>query len=116
MGDNNVIGVVEVNLKLENISRDIILKALDKLWVSGNKIADDARLAVPVKTGRLRDSIVAETPTMSGDEIRCVISASVEYAIFVEMGTYKMKARPYLKPALYKNKDEFERQMRGLVG
>lgn len=114
--ENGIVGVAEVNLKLENVTRDVILKALDKLWIAGNKIADDARLGVPVKTGRLRDSIVAETPTMGGDEIRCVISANTEYALYVEMGTYKMKARPYLKPALYKNKDEFERQMRGLVG
>jgi HK97 gp10 family phage protein len=114
--ENGIVGVAEVNLKLEQVSREIILKALDKLWISGNKIADDARLLVPVKTGRLRDSIVAETPIMSGDEIRCVISASTTYALFVELGTWKMKARPYLKPSLYKNKDEFERQMKGLVG
>jgi len=111
----NVRGVATVNLKLENVSREIILKALDKLWICGNKIADDAREVVPVRTGRLRDSIVAETPIMSGDEIKCVISANTEYAIYVEMGTKKMKARPYLKPALYKNKDEFERQMKGII-
>lgn len=113
--ENNIVGVAEVNLKIEQVSREIILKALDKLWISGNKIADDARLIVPVDTGRLRDSIVAETPIMSGDEIRCVISANTEYAIYVEMGTYKMKSKPYLKPALYKNKEDFERQMRGII-
>lgn len=112
---NYVTGEAEVKLKLEKITKEIILKALDKIWISGNKIADDARLTVPVKTGRLRDSIVAETPVMSGDEIRCVISANTDYAIYVEMGTWKMKSRPYLKPALYKNKDEFERQMKGLI-
>lgn len=113
--ENGIVGVVEVNLKLENISRDIILKALDKLWVSGNKIADDARQIVPVKTGRLRDSIVAETPTMSGDEIKCVISASTTYALWVELGTSRMKSRPYLKPSLYKNQEAFIREMKGLI-
>jgi HK97 gp10 family phage protein len=112
---NDVIGVAEVQLKLDKASKDIILKALDKIWIAGNKIADDARQTVPVNTGRLRDSIVAETPFITGDEIRCVISANTDYAIYVEMGTWKMKARPYLKPALYKNKDEFEREMKGLV-
>jgi HK97 gp10 family phage protein len=112
---DNVIGVAQISLKLESVSREIILKALDKLWISGNKIADTAREIVPVDTGTLRDSIVAETPVMTGNEIRCVISANTYYAIYVEMGTWKMAARPYLKPALYKNKDEFERQMKGLL-
>ena len=112
----NVVGVAQVNLKLGDVSREIILKALDKIWIAGNRIADDARQLVPVKTGRLRDSIVAETPTMSGDEIRCVISASTTYALFVELGTWKMKARPYLKPSLYKNQEAFIRDMKGLVG
>lgn len=109
-----VLGEAQVQLNLKNISREIILNALDKIWISANKIADDAREIVPVRTGRLRDSIVAETPEITGNEIRCVISANVDYAIYVEMGTWKMRARPYLKPSLYKNKDEFERQMKEL--
>lgn len=113
--EDNIIGEVQVRLKLSSVSKEIILKALDKLWISGNKIVDTAREIVPVNTGRLRDSIVASTPVMTGNEIRCVISANVEYAIFVEMGTWKMKARPFLKPALYQNKDEFEREMKGLL-
>ena len=112
---NNIIGEEEVQLKLKNITRDIILKALDKIWICGNNIADDARMIVPVDTGRLRDSILVETPTMTGDEIRCVISANTDYAIYVEMGTWKMVARPYLKPSLYKNSADFEKQMKGLV-
>ena len=112
---DNVIGEAEVKLKLEKITKEIILKALDRIWISGNKIADDARQIVPVKTGRLRDSIVTETPVMSGNEIKCVISANTYYAIYVECGTSRMKSRPYLKPALYKNKDAFEKSMKELL-
>ena len=111
-----IVGEEVVQMNIKNLSRDIVLKVLDNMWISGNKIADDARIMVPVKTGRLRDSIVVETPSLIGDsEIRCVISANVHYAVYVELGTWKMTARPYLKPALYANQQEFIDSMKEIL-
>lgn len=55
-----------------------------------------------VDTGTLRGSITA-TPvgmTMGGELVDWRIGTHIEYAPFVEFGTYKMEARTYLVPAL----------------
>lgn len=53
----------------------------------------------PVDTGRLRASI---TTQVTVDQVGPVarIGSNVEYAIYVEMGTSRMEAQPYLRPAL----------------
>jgi len=55
----------------------------------------EAKRLVPVRTGRLQRSI-RKSHTQKG-EYR--VGSSVPYAGFVEMGTRKMVAQPYLRPA-----------------
>lgn len=50
-----------------------------------------------VRTGRLRNSISYGVDT---DEPAVYIGSNVEYAPYVELGTSKMRARPFLKPAV----------------
>lgn len=57
-----------------------------------------------VRTGTLRNSL---THTTHGDA--AYIGTNVEYAPYVEMGTSKMAARPYLKPAVMNHLDEYKR-------
>ena len=49
-----------------------------------------------VRTGRLRNSITYGVDT---SEPAVYIGSNVEYAPYVELGTSKMAARPFLKPA-----------------
>ena len=58
----------------------------------------------PVDTGRLRNSI---SHTQSGDTE--YIGTNVEYAPYVEFGTSKQKAQPYLKPAVTNHVDEYKK-------
>jgi HK97 gp10 family phage protein len=61
-----------------------------------NQIVTIAQSYAPVRTGALRDSIHAEqTGPMSYG-----IAADVEYATFVEYGTVRMLARPFMRPAV----------------
>ena len=62
---------------------------------AGEAVADEARAMCPVDTGRLRDSIA-----VSAGEDGAQISANTDYAAYVEFGTYKMAAQPFLVPAL----------------
>ena len=58
-----------------------------------------AKHLCPVDTGRLRDSITNE---LGRDSIGlyALIGSNVEYAIYVELGTSRMAAQPFLRPAL----------------
>lgn len=59
------------------------------------KTAAYARQIVPVRTGRLKSSIA---PYEQGD--RMEVKVICPYAVYVEMGTRFMAARPYLLPGV----------------
>lgn len=56
-----------------------------------------------VDTGRLRNSV-----THTNDKNTVYIGTNVEYAPYIEMGTSKMDARPYLGPAITEHADEYK--------
>jgi len=58
-----------------------------------------AKQLTPVDTGRLRGSITMEL-TRDSKGVVAYVGTNVEYAIYVEMGTSRMRAQPYLIPAL----------------
>jgi HK97 gp10 family phage protein len=58
-------------------------------------IEGQAKALAPVDTGALRNSIQTE---MEGD-LTAHVTVGVEYAEYVEHGTYKMAPQPYLTPA-----------------
>jgi HK97 gp10 family phage protein len=55
----------------------------------------------PVDTGFLRDSAFLQPEAND-----VLIGFSAEYASYVEFGTYKMEAQPFLRPALDEAADE----------
>lgn len=57
-----------------------------------------AKSNCPVRTGRLRDSIEIRN---DGPTAR-LIGTDLYYAIYVEKGTSRMAAQPFLRPALYR--------------
>ena len=65
------------------------------LWIIGGKAESYAKKLCPVDTGRLRNSITHQ----QYDEHTEVIGSNLSYAPYVELGTHKQKAQPYLRPA-----------------
>lgn len=102
-------------------------------------IEGKAKMKAPVDTSALRNSIytrtdkgsfsdgkrIANLPEVPGDPVRVElprpndstahVGPSVEYAIWVEFGTDRMSAQPYLGPATNSAADELEAQMRNVV-
>lgn len=58
----------------------------------------------PVDTGRLQNSI--HHKVQSADT--AVVETNVEYAIYQEMGTSRMKGTPFMKPAGYNHIAEYK--------
>lgn len=67
-------------------------------------IETDAKQFAPVDTGRLRSSIHAE---IAPNGLSATVEVSVNYAAFVEMGTRRQRAQPFLFPAYEKNRGAF---------
>lgn len=86
--------------------KDDVLKAIAQknmagLTAVGELIKGEAVLRAPVgETGNLRDSIDYE-PNTSDKSV--VIGTNTHYALWVEKGTSRMSAQPFLQPAAESN-------------
>lgn len=65
-----------------------------------------AKKECPVDTGNLRNSITNE---VRSSEKAVYIGTNVEYAAYVELGTTRTKAKPYLKPAAAEHSAVYKR-------
>lgn len=65
----------------------------------GESITEDAKRYAPVDTGTLQESIRYAVQG-KGEDIELRVGSDVEYSVYVEVGTSKMSAQPYLRPAL----------------
>lgn len=84
--------VEENNTKeFEAAMNKAMARALEKIGLAAEGYA---KRLCPVDTGRLRNSI---THVVSSNKV--YIGTNVEYGPFVELGTSRKKARPFLRPA-----------------
>lgn len=63
------------------------------------RVQNQAKALCPVDTGRLRSSITYALGA-DGRGPFADVGTNVTYGIFVELGTFRMSAQPYLLPAL----------------
>jgi HK97 gp10 family phage protein len=86
---------IKTNLKTNEVINKVeeaIKKALKNVIVD---IANDVVKGSPVETGNNRRSIQYEVKELEGS-----IYSTSGYGGYLEVGTVKMNARPYFKPAL----------------
>ena len=72
-------------------------EAAKRLEAAGAKVAGRARDLCPVDTGYLKSTIGY---TYNPATMTLVVHADASYAAFVEFGTSRQSAQPYLRPAL----------------
>lgn len=81
--------------------------------VKSYRVSDpDASAGVPVKTGDLQLSIKKETFLRNGKWVgRIYIDGPGQpYAEYIEFGTSRMRARPFMRPAVHLNIDWIKRK------
>lgn len=66
---------------------------------AANTIFNRSKQMVPVDTGALRSSANVEPASGAAGQYTAKVNYEMHYAIYVEMGTSKMAAQPYLVPA-----------------
>ena len=91
------------------------LNALSKLETKSAEMAmasivlEDSQALVPVDTGELKESGEVDDK----DGVMVVYRAG--HAVFVEFGTYKMNAQPFLRPAIDGNQTKVVRAAGGEI-
>ena len=94
----------------EKINDKVVKLVPEMVQVTGTKIQMDAKRDVPRDTSRLHNSKTnyAEDGQMTA-VVRSVAegSAPVEYGVYVEFGTYKMAAQPFMMPAFERHSQRF---------
>lgn len=103
-----VLGVRRIDKALADLEPKIQKKILrDGLKAGAKIVADEAKLKVPVDSGDLKKSIKVRAGKRAGrGKIRRTVvtgkgffKGQEFYGGFVEFGTRKMRARPFMRPA-----------------
>lgn len=97
----------------EEVSQGIqraIDRALEEIGLAAEGYA---KRACPVDTGNLRNSITHE---VDAAEKAVYIGTNVEYAPYVELGTSRQKAQPYLRPAATEHGSQYRQVLKDALG
>ena len=93
-------GTTLLQHRLESLAKDAASAAAKAGADAGQKALSAAMKTVPVRTGYLRSTLQRKA-----NERQQRIFTRCHYALYVEKGTRKMRAQPYLSPAFSKAAD-----------
>jgi HK97 gp10 family phage protein len=75
------------------------------------RVERDAKINAPVDTGRLRASISSRLSNADKTHVYAETGTNVKYASYVEFGTSKQPAQPFLFPAYNQNKEKIKKDI-----
>ena len=99
---------------LETYNEFVSTQLKDTLKKCALGIQGDAKEKCPVKSGTLRNSISTDLSQINSYE--ATVGTNVEYAVYVEYGTHKRSAKPYLRPAYNKNVNKLTQELKRILG
>lgn len=108
-------GVDEILNKLQGIGANVGRLENKALKNAAEPVLEDAKANVPVKTGKLKKGLkITNVKRKEGAKYILVgvdrgDNSEIFYGKFIEFGTSKMSAKPFLQPAYEKNKDNIKR-------
>lgn len=100
------------------------------LFELGNRVQVDAQTSitegavsgaghVPSKPGEPPNNdtgvLASNIETIQAEPLKVLVSSNAPYAAPLEFGTSKMAARPYMRPALQKNRDRIAKRLAAAV-
>ena len=108
-------GMAETEAALEAFCEGMMPKITGVLQEGMEGIAREARALVPAESGQLKESIRARVRA-SGEEAVGEVTVTAEHGAYVEMGTSRMPARPFLYPAYMAGKEKMISALKRAVG
>lgn len=104
-------GVKETLAKIDLMDARVRQGIKEEVAKSALNIQLGAKQRCPVRTGALRNSIVVNFYGFMSAQV----GTSLPYAPFVEFGTRKMAAKPYLFPAFEEERPKFEERLAEVI-
>jgi HK97 gp10 family phage protein len=95
-------GAEQVKAKLVDLSEKTEQKMKEAVGEAGLNIQRNAKLVCPVDTGTMRNSIMVDFQGLTA-----TVHTYIPYAPYVEFGTFRMRAQPYLTPAAKQEEPRF---------
>jgi len=104
-------GNKELKERLKKIEKTATNNIEQALINSALFVERDAKINAPVDTGRLRQSITHKAENFGSNNPAVTIGTNVEYSKYVEYGTSKAPAQPFLFPAYNENKQKILKEL-----
>ena len=90
----------------------VVRKVKESLAVAGpTKTHPEASASSPGQPPHRRTGTLARSITHEVTQDSARVGTNVKYGKFLETGTSKMAARPYLRPAVYKNRQQIKKML-----
>jgi HK97 gp10 family phage protein len=102
----DVTGQKELSKKLKKIEKTATNDIEQALVNSALIVERDAKINVAVDTGQLRQSITHNAEDFGTNNPAVTIGTNTKYAPYIEFGTSKQSAKPFLFPAYNNNKQK----------
>lgn len=91
-----VLGISQTKAMIHRLAEKEDEAAKNLVKYTASKIQREAMRTVPVDTGNLKRSIILDVEDGGKS---ATVTATADYSAYVEYGTRKMSARPFMRPA-----------------
>jgi HK97 gp10 family phage protein len=74
--------------------------AASAMKTTTGQVQEKAKQIAPKRTGFMAHNILVEPVKKTATSVTGTVNAKADYSSFVEFGTYKMSAEPFIRPAV----------------
>ena len=102
--------MTDINVKwsgLDNLMEELgatagatIEAAASAMKTTTGQVQAQAKQVAPKRTGYMANNILVEPVKKTAASVTGTVNAKADYSSFVEFGTYKMSAEPFMRPAV----------------
>ncbi|MDM7455481.1 HK97-gp10 family putative phage morphogenesis protein [Lacticaseibacillus paracasei] len=102
--------MADINVKwsgLDNLIEELgvtagatIEAAASAMKITTGQVQATAKQVAPKRTGYMANNISVDPVKKTATSVTGTVNAKADYSSFVEFGTYKMSAQPFIRPAV----------------